>query len=350
LTDDPGAPTGDGPRPAAATDTTSEDPAATAPPARPGLGTFTIEGRAAPGLFVVGWLATVLGLGSVLVAVLAGSAPVVLIVGLVLLSVGLVAGAGAQAIERRADGRRPYTGPSPLLVFAATVPVAYLAAIVVGAILSAVGVEAPRAAADLLIIAIQAAVNVGLVALLVVGTGALSWRAMGLRGETRRALGDLAWGAVLAGPVIGLTLIVTSVLVVVFGAAPESPLPPTGELSGLLIHLAAGAVIAPISEEVLFRGVATTAWVRAHGVWPGILRAAVFFALVHVLLLAGSTVTEAAAVAIVGFAGRLPVAIALGWVFVRRDSLWAAIGLHGAFNGVLLVLADIAVRSGAVPA
>jgi membrane protease YdiL (CAAX protease family) len=37
-------------------------------------------------------------------------------------------------------------------------------------------------------------------------------------------------------------------------------------------------------------------------------------------------------------------------VYARRGSLWAPIGLHAAFNGILLVLADFAVRSGAAPA
>ena len=77
-------------------------------PGRPGSATFTIEGRQAPALFVVGWLATLLGLGAILVAVLSGggaAAPILLAVGLVLLSIGLIAGAGSQGIERRARAR-----------------------------------------------------------------------------------------------------------------------------------------------------------------------------------------------------------------------------------------------------
>jgi membrane protease YdiL (CAAX protease family) len=41
------------------------------------------------------------------------------------------------------------------------------------------------------------------------------------------------------------------------------------------------------------------------------------------------------------------VSIALGWVYVRRHSLWASIGLHAAFNAVLIVLAHVAVQAGA---
>jgi membrane protease YdiL (CAAX protease family) len=332
-----------------------DDPPAPAPPPgdpalpRPGLSTFTIEGRAAPGLFVVGWIATVLGVGAVVAAILAGNAPAVLVVGLVLLSIGLVAGAGSQAIERRARGAA-FPGPSPLLVFAATIPVSYLVAIAVGAVLEGIGADAPRAAADLLIVAIQALVTIGLVALLVAGAGGVSWREMGWHGGAARVGGELAWGAVFAGPVIAVTIVVTGILVAIFGVTPDSPLPPTGEMAGLILHLIAGAVIAPLSEEILFRGVATTAWVRAYGLTSGIVRGAIFFALAHVLLLGGRTVAEALAIAFVAFAGRLPVALVLGWVYARRGSLWAPIGLHAAFNGILLVLADFAVRSGAAPA
>ena len=110
---------------------------------RPGSSTFTIEGRQAPALFVVGWLATLLGLGAILVAVLSGggaAAPVLLAGGLVVLSIGLIAGAGSQAIERRARARTVYVGPSPLLVFAASIPVSLLAVIVLGIPMALVGI------------------------------------------------------------------------------------------------------------------------------------------------------------------------------------------------------------------
>ena len=75
----------------------------------------------------------------------------------------------------------------------------------------------------------------------------------------------------------------------------------------------------------------------------GIVRAALLFALLHVLFVGGETFNQAAGGAIVGFVGRLPVALVLGWAYIRRGSLWAPIGLHAAFNAVLLVLAELAV-------
>jgi membrane protease YdiL (CAAX protease family) len=270
---------------------------------------------------------------------------VLLVIGIALLSVGLLAAAGAQALERRARGTEPYTGPSPLLVFAASIPVAYLLAIVAGFLLDAMGASATRPVAELLLLSLQAAAYLIVIGVTVVGTGALTWREMGFHRDARRAVSDLAYGAVFAGPVIGLTVIVSAILLALFRVAPENPLPPTGQASGLFLHLLAGAVIAPIAEETLFRGVATTAWVRSLGERAGIIRGGLFFAFAHVLLIGGSTVGEGLALAIVAFAGRLPVAFVLGWVFVRRQSIYASIGLHATFNAFLLVVAESALRN-----
>jgi len=326
----------------------SEKPPA-GPPSRLGAGYFTIEGRAAPGLFLVGWLGTILGLGLTLVGWQAAAGPaglIVLGVGLAVLSTGLVAAAGSQAIERRARGGHAYAGPSPVLLFAASIPVAYLVLLLVGASLAALGVEPARPVVELVLVAIQAAVYVALVGLLVVGAGALTWREMGVGRSVRGAVEDLAWGAVFAGPVIGLTIIVSAIVVTLLRVTPDSVLPPTGEASGLILHLVAGAILAPIGEEVIFRGVATTAWARTVGARAGIVRSAVFFAIAHVLLVGGATLGEAAGLAIAGVASRLPVALALGWVFLRRRSIYASIGLHGAFNAVLLILSEAALQAG----
>jgi hypothetical protein len=323
------------------------------PPPRPGAGTFTIEGRAAPGLFVVGWLATLVGLVAIVVALLSGGssgAAILLTAGVAVLSIGLVAGAGAQGIERRARADRPYAGPSPFLVFAASVPVALLAVIVLGVPLTLAGIAVDGPIGRLASVAAQAVVYIGLIRLLVVDTGALTWAEMGVRRLDGRALGELASGALWAGPVILATIPVAAILSQIFPVTPVSPLPPTGEPVGFAIQLVAGAIIAPIGEELMFRAFATTAWARSLGERRGLVRAALFFALVHVLTISGASAGEAFGVAIVGFAVRIPVALALGWLFLRRGSIWAPIGLHAAFNAILLTLGEIAARSGLGPA
>ena len=327
-------------------------PAVAPPPARPGAGTFTIEGRAAPALFVVGWLATLIGFGAIFVALLAGGstgAAILLAAGLALLSIGLVAGAGAQGIERRSKADQLYKGPSPILVFVASVPVSLLAVLVIAIPLSVVGIAVDGPVGRLASVAVQAVIYAGLIRLLVVDTGALSWAEMGVRRFDRRALGDLASGALWAGPVILLTIPVAAILSQIFPVTPVSPLPPTGEALGFAIHLLAGAVIAPVGEELLFRAFATTAWAKSLGDRRALIRGALFFALVHVLTISGASAGEALSLAIVGFASRVPVALALGWLFLKRGSVWAPIGLHATFNGILLALGEFAARNGVVP-
>ena len=316
-------------------------------PPRLGVTTFTIEGRSAPALFVVGWLASVLGLALVLVAVLSGGGASagwlgLVVAGLVLLSIGLVAAAGSQGIERRARGVEGYAGPSPLLVFAASIPVSVLVILVIALPLGFVGVPLDGPIAAVLSVALQAAVYLGLIRLLVVDTGALSWGAMGLRRPDAQAIREALGGALWALPVIVATIPVSLILLAIFPVTPESPLPPTGEAIGFALSLLAGAVIAPFGEEVLFRGFATTAWVRSVGVRQGVIRAALIFALAHVLTTAGTSAGDAFGLAVVGFGTRVPIAIALGWLFVRRGTIWAPLGLHAAFNAVLLVLAEVA--------
>jgi membrane protease YdiL (CAAX protease family) len=135
--------------------------------------------------------------------------------------------------------------------------------------------------------------------------------------------------------------VVALAVVALVQVVPESPLPPTGTLPGLLAHLLAGAVIAPIAEEVLFRGFALTAWRRTAGTRAAIVRSSIVFVLAHVLLIGGDRFEDALKLAFVAGAVRIPVALALGWIFVRTGSLWASIGLHAAFNGILIVLAEL---------
>lgn len=312
-----------------------------------GLFRFTIEGRRAPGLFVAGWLATLIGSIVGLVGLLAGQSvagALLFVVGLAVLFGGLLLLGGSQVVERGAAGLA-YSGPSPILVFATTIVGLYLAVVAVATPLRVldVGLEGPGLA--LLGIAIQAVVVVVVLRLLVVGPGVLSWSEMGVRASLPAALRDLAWGAVFAVPVIVVTAIAVGALVTVVGEAPESPLPPSGTSIGLAINLLAGAIIAPLYEELLFRGFATTAWARVVAPATAIVRTSVLFGLAHVLTQGGETFGQALALAAVGAAGRLPVAFVLGWVFIRRRSLWAAVGLHASFNAILLIIAEAALES-----
>jgi membrane protease YdiL (CAAX protease family) len=194
-------------------------------------------------------------------------------------------------------------------------------------------------------VVVQAAVYAGLIRLLVVDTGALDWAAMGVRRLDPRAMGEIGGGALWALPMVVLTALVSSILLAIFPVTPESPLPPTGEPVGFGLSLLAGVIVAPFGEELLFRGFATTAWVRGMGVRGGLVRAALVFAVAHVLTISGSSVGEAFGLAVVGFGTRVPIALALGILFVRRGTIWSSFGLHAAFNGILLVVAEVMSRT-----
>jgi membrane protease YdiL (CAAX protease family) len=323
------------------------DPAsasASAPSSAPGLFRFSLDGRRAPALFVTGWLASVVGLGLVIVPLVAGSsivASVLAVAGLAVLPLGLVLLGGSQAVERTAAGL-PYPGPSPVLVFAAVIPIVLLLGVAIDLPLRTLGIKLPLALGDLLGAIITAAVFIGAVQLMVVSAGALRWAEMGFAVGRRVAAESLIRGALLAAPVILLTAIVAYVIVPLVGVTPASPLPTTGTTSGLLLHLAAGAIVAPIGEEILFRGFMVTAWARSNGARVAVLRAALLFAVAHVLTVGSDSFQTAASLAFVGAVGRLPVALALGWIYLRSGTIWAPIGLHGAFNAILIIGAEMA--------
>jgi hypothetical protein len=349
---DPSRPEGsppDSPEPIATPESTSLPEAGTfteAPgtrPARPfGLSTFTIEGRRAPALFVVGWLATFVGGGMAGLTLLGIPAPIGVIlwvIGLAIATLGLVLLGGSQAIERRAAGAA-YAGPSPILVFLAVLAASQVAGFVVGFPLSLIGQDIPRPVGDLIGVSVQAAVFAGVLGLMVVSAGALRWREMGVTPGLANARRGILGGAVFAGPVVLVTAIVAAAAAQFAGAVPASPLPPTGTTAGLLLHLVAGAIVAPVAEELLFRGFALTAWRRTVGARGAIIRSSIVFVLAHVLFVGGDTFRDAAALAFVAGAARIPVALALGWLYVRTGSLWAPIGLHAAYNAILIIIAE----------
>lgn len=312
-----------------------------------GLTTFTVQGRRAPALFVVGWLATIVGVGltgtvAFGVSGLAGAA--LSLASVFALSIGLVLLAGSQTIERRAAGAA-YAGPSPLLVLLAIIAVSRLLGFLVGVALLPVADRIPVELGDLFAVVLQAGVFLGVVRLTVVGPGVLHWSEMGWVGDRATALRGLWGGAVFAGPLILVTSVIVAVAVNLAGVAPPSPLPPTGTATGLVLHLLAGAVVAPIAEETLFRGFAVTAWRQIVGVRGAIVRSSIVFVLAHVLFVSGDTFAETVRVALVAGVVRIPVAFALGWLFLRTGSIWGPIGLHAGFNGILIVLAEAAVRA-----
>lgn len=316
-------------------------------PPRPG--TFSLEGRAVPGLYLVGWVAGLMGAGVLFVsfqATVSGAAPWLFLLGLVLLGLGLFAGAGSQAVERGRRSDLAYRGPSPVLVFLLVVVATFVALIVVLAPLSALGLDARSPAATTLNLLLTTALYVGVIQVLVVGPGALSWREMGVVRPGAAEVRDLLVGALFALPVLVVTLVLGGVMSRFLEPAP-SQLPDAVDAAGLVANLVTAAILAPVGEEIFFRGFATTAWARTSGARAAIVRGALFFAIAHVVTLFDADFALGAQRALFSFVALLPVAVTLGWLFLGRRSLYAAIGLHAAFNAIqVLALAAAGAATG----
>ncbi len=341
----PAVPSADASEGAVAPDDAAGASEGSAAPPRPGV--FSLEGRATPGLYLVGWIATVMGLAVLVVSFLsAGSAaaPWLFLAALLVLAVGVVATAGSQAVERSRRMDLAYRGPSPVLVFLVVILLTLIGVLIVLAPLSALGLDARSPIATTLSLLLTTLVYVGVVRLLVVGPGALSWRDMGLARPAAVAVRDFLLGAAFAVPVLAMTLLLGGVLSRFLPPSP-SPLPAIDDGFGLLANLLSAAVLAPIGEELFFRGFATTAWAKAVGVGPAVVRGAVFFSIAHVLTLFDASFAEGAQRALFSFVGLLPVGLVLGWLFLRRGSLYAAIGLHAAYNAMQVLLLFMATRA-----
>ncbi|HLY14794.1 MAG TPA: CPBP family intramembrane glutamic endopeptidase [Candidatus Limnocylindrales bacterium] len=321
-------------------------------PTRPGLRTFSLDGRRAPGLYLVGWLASLIGAATIFVVLLAQPSDVagaiLLGAGTFVLALGLAAAAGSQAIERQADGRLAYRGPSPFILFGAYVALTLLLELLAFPPLQALHVPAGGALEALVDLVLLNGGAVVLVAALVVGSGSLSWREMGVPVRAGRdgsagtplagLLRDLLEGMLLAVPILFVTLLLGGILIQLLGTTPPGPLPVAQTTGEAVLNLVSGILIAPLGEELFYRGFATTAWVRGMGARAGILRGALLFCVAHVLTLSGTPPA-----ALIAFVTRLPVAIALGWIFVKRGSLASSFGLHAMFNAIPLILVGLAV-------
>lgn len=317
---------------------------------RPGL--LQLAGREAPALYVIGLLTLVLG-ASALVAGFAGGGVGLAMLALVLIGVGGIALSGASALQRRVDTPvAGWRGPGPLAVFWTTIPWALLAQLLVAALVTSVGAAAALTT-PLGTLALAAASNLAtvlIIGLVVVGSGAVRWRDLlvatpaaspsTLPPPDRRGglAGDLFWGVALALPILSAAGIFATLVMNGTGLSAPAVLPPTLSAVDLAANALTAGLIAPIGEELLYRGVIAQAWARQSSARRAILFSAIVFAFAHTLTVGGTSVGDAAGVAAVAFVVRLPLGIALGWLWMRRRSLLAAIALHSAYNLAIVAI------------
>jgi membrane protease YdiL (CAAX protease family) len=271
----------------------------------------------------------------------------------VVVGVGGIALSGASALQRRVDTpKKGWRGPGPLAIFWTTIPWALLAQLVVAALLTAVGAGAALST-PLGTLALAAASNLAtvlIIGLVVIGSGAVRWRDLiiatpaaspsTLPPPDRRGglAGDLFWGVALALPILSAAGLFATLVMNGTGVNAPAVLPPTVSPTDFVANALTAGLIAPIGEELLYRGVIAQAWGRQSSARRAILFSAIVFAFAHTLTVGGTSVADAASVAAVAFLVRLPLGIALGWLWIRRRSLIATIALHAVYNLAIVAL------------
>lgn len=320
-------------------------PPGAAPPGPPGGRTFSLEGRPAPSLYLIGWLGTAAGLAILAVALLSGSpsmAPLIALIGIAVLTIGLSVAAGYQLVARASRPAYGYRGPSPLILFG----IVLCLSTVISAFLALIGVRSDQPPGFLLALGVVAVTYSLVVGLFLVRSGASRWSEMGWPGwpvgrryGTVRLLGDVAYAISLMVPTLLLALVLAAILSQFLGVLPTQILPDAETGGDRILILLAAAILAPIGEELFFRGFALTAWLRDLGPRSALIRASLFFAIVHIANVdvepgqAGTGLAQA----LIQFAVILPVGTVLGVLFLQRGMV-AAIAGHMAYNGLGLAL------------
>ena len=164
---------------------------------------------------------------------------------------------------------------------------------------------------------------IGLVAGVVIWRYRLSWRELGFRPFDR----GLWWMPLVAVTACYIGLIVYSVVITALGAkAPEQEeLDPFFE-SRAVLPLTAFALIvmAPLSEEILFRGFMFAGLIRRFSVPAAMVASGFTFGMFHV-----AGLDTLALLLPIGLIGTL-----FAWLYYRTGSLWVNIGAHALFNSV----------------
>jgi membrane protease YdiL (CAAX protease family) len=142
----------------------------------------------------------------------------------------------------------------------------------------------------------------------------------------------IVWG--VAGWFVA-TIISAIVIVVLDGIgidpAPQVAEQALGQIDPWLAVLAL-VIVAPIAEEVFFRGVVFNAWMREGGRRAAYIGSAVLFGVIHLNLVA--------------FLPIVVLGLILAWVYERSRNIVAPIVTHAVFNGInvaVFLLADAGV-------
>ena len=302
---------------------------------RPALAPTRLPGWPGPVLTIAGF---VLGVSAVLTAELAGvglvgseaqAALVILgILGALVLAGGLVYTLARQLRRRRFLPRERYRGPSIVLLLAFAILLAAavtLPFVADGAAIRSGEGEITLAGAIVIITSTQVALLVVSWAF-VLRPNALAFAEPLLGADRLRALGvGIGWGALAW---LGAAVVTFAVVLFLERVGLEPDAGVAERAIGLLepwLVVVAVVILAPIAEEVFFRGIAFNAWLRERGRRFAYIGSAALFSVIHASLVS-----------------MLPIfllGLAFAWAYQRTRSLVAPIAMHATFNGISVAIA-----------
>ena len=102
--------------------------------------------------------------------------------------------------------------------------------------------------------------------------------------------------------------------------------------SGSFSNVVYACVLAPVLEEMLFRGIILRSFLRQYAKWTAIVGSATLFGFAHMN--------------IYQFVGALIMGVFLGWLYERTRSLLPCIALHATFNSTVTAM-DLTVANDA---
>ncbi len=251
-----------------------------------------------------------------------------LVAGVVLFVLGCLMNALRALVVRRWLSAARYRGPSVLLLLVlAAVP-----AIGVGFLFPDDAVVLTTGRGQLTLMGSLVLLTATQVALLIAAGLLVFWpqalagvRLIGRQRLGRSILVGVGWGI----PAWVIASLLAELVSDLLGRAGIQPQPEVAQqvlgTANPGVAVLATVIVAPIAEEVFFRGVALNAWTREYGARRAIVGSAVLFALIH-----GSLI---AVLPIFGLG------VALAAVYRRTGNLASSIALHATFNGISVALA-----------
>lgn len=150
---------------------------------------------------------------------------------------------------------------------------------------------------------------------------------------SRSSLANLGWGALISIPLLIGALGLGYISQLILGPETQDAISrPLSEVAGgngdivyIILLIVTLVVLAPICEEIYFRGYLYPALRNKLGKQPGLLINAVFFAFVHFEL--------------VGFLPRALLGYGLAYLYEKRRSMVGPIIAHALYNGAVFLLA-----------